>query len=534
MADPHGGVSGARMYRTGDLARRMDNGALTYLGRIDDQVKLRGFRIELGEVETALLGHAAIGSAAVILREDRADDARIVGYVVPEGGVAPADLDDHLRGLLPDHMVPSDIVVLDALPVTANGKLDRAALPTPSGAGAGAGGQARGPEEEVACAVFAGVLGREEVGAEDNFFALGGHSLLAVQAVGRLRTALDVELPANAVFENPTPRQIAEIVRSGRGQVRSSINRRAEDATVLPSLGQRQLWFLCGLEGSEAYNVPDGFIVDGPLDLEALTAAVSDVMALHEALRAVLHERDGEPVVEVLEPVRVEISLDHLKSSDSDELATWFKSQALRPFNIESEVPIRVSAASIPNGRHAIALVMHHSATDGASAPILYKDLSQAYRERRQGRALRRDEPAVRYYDWAMWQREWAASGLMDAAVERAKIRLANPPEGLALPEDFPRVDSNAFEGAMLRISIPIELSASLRQRAREAGATLFMVLTAGLGAFLGRLGNQDDIIVGAPVSGQYRCFAFAPGQHHDIGRYVGCDPTTGSRRLFR
>ncbi len=505
VADPHGGVSGARMYRTGDLARRMDNGALTYLGRIDDQVKLRGFRIELGEVETALLGHAAIGSAAVILREDRADDARIVGYVVPEGGVAPADLDDHLRGLLPDHMVPSDIVVLDALPVTANGKLDRAALPTPSGAGAGAGGQARGPEEEVACAVFAGVLGREEVGAEDNFFALGGHSLLAVQAVGRLRTALDVELPANAVFENPTPRQIAEIVRSGRGQVRSSINRRAEDATVLPSLGQRQLWFLCGLEGSEAYNVPDGFIVDGPLDLEALTAAVSDVMALHEALRAVLHERDGEPVVEVLEPVRVEISLDHLKSSDSDELATWFKSQALRPFNIESEVPIRVSAASIPNGRHAIALVMHHSATDGASAPILYKDLSQAYRERRQGRALRRDEPAVRYYDWAMWQREWAASGLMDAAVERAKIRLANPPEGLALPEDFPRVDPNAFEGAMLRISIPIELSASLRQRAREAGATLFMVLTAGLGAFLGRLGNQDDIIVGAPVSGRAR-----------------------------
>jgi amino acid adenylation domain-containing protein len=505
MADPHGGVAGARMYRTGDLARRRPDGALVYLGRTDHQVKLRGFRIELGEIETALLGHGSVLAAAVLLREDRTGDPRLVAYVVAEGGVAPPDLLGHLRVTLAEHMVPSDVVVLDALPVTSNGKLDRGALPAPSVASGSGAGASRGPEEEVARSVFAGVLGREEVGPEDNFFALGGHSLLAVQAVGRLRAALHVDMPANAVFENPTPRRIAELARSGRVGAGTMIGRRLDDATILPSLGQRQLWFLCRLEGSKAYNVPDGFIVDGPLDIIALSGAVEDIMSRHEALRAVMLERDGEPVVEVLAPPSVRIGVDRLVTDDPAELDSWFRRQSLHSFKIDIEPPIRLAVASLRDGRHAIAIVMHHLATDGASAPVLYRDLSDAYAARKSGRRFDREDPPLGYYDWAMWQRDRAASGSMEAAVERVRARLASAPDTLELPVDFQRPDAGSFDGAMLRVAIPIDLSAALRGCARETGSTLFMVLAAGLGAFLGRLCDQEDLVIGAPVSGRDR-----------------------------
>ncbi|MBT6609266.1 MAG: amino acid adenylation domain-containing protein, partial [Rhodospirillaceae bacterium] len=226
IADPHGPVPGGRMYRTGDLARRRADGALEYLGRRDFQVKLRGFRIELGEIESVLLNHGGIRSGAVLLREDRAGDPRLVGYIVPEGGVLPGDLEAYLRDRLADYMVPSDWVVLDALPVTANGKLDRGALPAPDLRTGVGSGRPRGPEEEVCCAVFASVLGRENVGVEDNFFALGGHSLLAVQVVGRLRRALQVELPANAVFAHASPRLLAAHIQNARHLKTTPINKR--------------------------------------------------------------------------------------------------------------------------------------------------------------------------------------------------------------------------------------------------------------------------------------------------------------------
>ena len=505
VADPHAGVAGARMYRTGDLARRRADGALEYLGRIDHQVKLRGFRIELGEIESVLLGHGSVREAAVLLREDRSGDPRLVAYLVTEGGVVPADLTGHLRTALPEHMVPSDVMVLDALPVTANGKLDRRALPAPQAGVSGSGTAPRGPEEEVACAVFAGVLGREEVGAEDNFFALGGHSLLAVQAVGRLRSALNIDLPANALFEDATPRRIAERVKAGRDLAAVTIPRRAAETETVPSPSQRQLWFLCRMEGSAAYNVPDGFIVDGPLDFTALSAAVSDVVARHEALRTVLPERAGEPVAEVMGPQTVTISLDRLDSGADDDIRSWFRQQALRPFAIDSDIPIRVSAARLPDGRHALAIVLHHLATDGASAPVLYRDLAEAYHARCRGRAYNRPEPEVRYYDWAAWQQDRLESEAMAAALERAKQRLSGIPETLNLPEDLVRRDPQAFSGQMLRVPVPVELAVGLRTVARRANATLFMVLLAGLVGYLNRISGQDDIVIGAPVSGRDR-----------------------------
>ena len=508
VADPHAKTPGARMYRTGDLARRRGDGALEYLGRIDHQVKLRGFRIELGEIETALLSHPAIAQAAVLLRADRADDPRLVAYVVAEAGV-PADLSAHLRRILPEHMLPSDVIALAALPVTANGKLDRNALPAPDAARIQDEDRslstARGPEEEVACAVFAAVLGRDAVGPQENFFALGGHSLLAVQAVGRLRAALGIDIPANAVFEDPTARAIADRVRQLRVGPVLPIPRRPNPREARPSPGQRQLWFLSRMEGGAAYNVPDGFIVEGDLDLDALSAALSDIVARHEALRTVMPERDGEPVALIVDPSSIPVTQSVLSAGDDASVMDWFREMGTAPFDVERDLPIRVAAARLPDGRHALSIVLHHLATDGASAPILYRDLADAYAARLSGGAAAAAEPGTRFYDWASWQAGQAESADGEAALRRVVSRLADAPRALRLPEDFTRSDPNGFQGAMRRHAIPDQLAEALRMRARGANATLFMVLLAGLAAYLCRLSGEREVLIGTPVSARDR-----------------------------
>ncbi|MFZ8899883.1 MAG: non-ribosomal peptide synthetase, partial [Alphaproteobacteria bacterium] len=282
VADPHGGIPGARMYRTGDLGRRRPDGSLEYLGRIDQQVKLRGFRIELGEIESALLTHDAVSAAAVLLREDRVGDPRLVAYVVVSGGRVPVDLTEQLRQKLPEHMVPSSVVALSELPITANGKLDRQALPAPdsntSGEASTANSVVRGPEEEIICAVFAGVLGRETVGPEENFFALGGHSLLAVQAISQLRNALDIELPANAVLANPTARGVARIIRASNRKHSRVHSPREFGEPRLASAAELRLRFLQQLNPDDtSYNMTGVIELDETVNLTALARALSGV-----------------------------------------------------------------------------------------------------------------------------------------------------------------------------------------------------------------------------------------------------------------
>ncbi len=206
--------SGARMYRSGDRARWGADGVLEFLGRIDHQVKIRGFRVEPGEVEARLAAHPEVREAVVLVREDAPGDRRLVGYAVPRsGGVAAAELREHLRLRLPEHMVPAALVLLDELPLTRNGKVDRAALPAPDGAGAARELVApRTATEAMVAGIWAEVLGVERVGAADSFFELGGHSLLATQVVSRVRAACGVELPVRALFETPVLAELAERV----------------------------------------------------------------------------------------------------------------------------------------------------------------------------------------------------------------------------------------------------------------------------------------------------------------------------------
>ncbi|MFI0999381.1 amino acid adenylation domain-containing protein, partial [Streptomyces galbus] len=305
VADPYAVEPGTRMYRTGDLVRWNQDGELEFVGRADHQIKIRGFRIELGEIENVLTDHPDVTEAAVVVREEQSGGGRLIAYAVVRGSLHGEDVREFVRERLPEHMVPAAVVVLDSLPLTGNGKLDRAALPAPEFAPAGSGREARTPQEQIVCDLFAQVLELPRTGVDDDFFDLGGHSLLATRLIAQIRAAFGVELELRALFDGPTPAAVAALLDTA-GPARPSLTAR-ERPSVLPlSFAQRRLWFLHKMEGPSAtYNIPLVVRLSGVVDRGALCAALGDVVARHESLRTVFPESDGSPYQRVLDGVSV-------------------------------------------------------------------------------------------------------------------------------------------------------------------------------------------------------------------------------------
>ena len=388
VADPYG-APGRRMYRTGDLARWRADGVLDFLGRADHQVKIRGFRIEPGEIEAALVAHPAVAQAAVIAREDRHGDKRLVGYVVPASGqrADPALLRSQLGQSLPDYMVPAAIVPLDALPLTPNGKLDRKALPPPDFRATTSARRApRTPQEEILCSLFAETLGVGRVGLEDNFFALGGHSLLATRLISRIRAALDLELSIRSLFESPTVAGLAEGLAHAQA-ARPALQPLERPAEIPPSFAQRRLWFLDRLEGSSpTYNIPLALRLSGPLDCAALEAALGDLVERHESLRTVFPETLGVPRQLILEAANAWPTLDVLPVTEAT-LAETLATAAQQGFDLSGQIPLRAQLFALSQSEHILLLVLHHIASDGWSLAPLARDLAHAYAARCQGAA---------------------------------------------------------------------------------------------------------------------------------------------------
>ncbi|MFJ7590597.1 amino acid adenylation domain-containing protein [Streptomyces sp. NPDC097617] len=517
--DPYG-APGARMYRTGDLARRRPDGAVDYLGRIDQQVKIRGHRIEPGEIEAELARCPRIGHAAVVVREDTPGEQRLVAYVVPsEGQVAdPAELQRTLAARLPAYMLPSAIVPLDALPVTPNGKLDRRALPAPpdDGVHRAAFAAPATPTEELAAAVWGEVLGTERIGRHDDFFALGGHSLRATRAVSRLGARLGTGVPLRLLFEHPTLERFASALDAlradGTGTAATAVTvigaRPAGEPAPL-SFAQQRLWFLDQLQpGRPDYNIPVAARLRGPLDADALAAALSAVVARHEVLRSRIAEGPRGPVQtveapEVFAPVRTDLGDLPLEAARSRALGLAH-ADAAAPFDLGSAPLLRARVVRVADEEHLLVMALHHTVGDGWSMPVLWQELSAAYAALRRGERPALPELGLQYGDFAYWQQHRLANGDADAGIAHWREALGGLP-ALELPTDRPRPQVRSGAGGSLVLEVPAELAERLGTLARERGATLFMVLLAGFQALLARYTGQADIAVGSPIAGRDR-----------------------------
>ncbi|MFE6690608.1 amino acid adenylation domain-containing protein [Streptomyces sp. NPDC057743] len=509
VADPFD-VSGGRMYRTGDVVRWDVRGRLEYLGRSDDQVKLRGYRIELGEVESALTALPGVSSARALIREDRPGDKRLVAYVVPADGstVHQAALRTELTGTLPDYMVPAAFVVLDALPLLPNGKVDRRALPAPeASAGGSVGRGSHTAQEEILCGLFADVLGRPRVGVDDGFFDLGGHSLLATRLVSRVRSVLGVELAVRTLFQHPTPAGLAAVL-DGAGRARTPVVRAERPTTVPLSFAQQRLWFLNRLDGPGAtYNIPLVLELDGTLDARALRSALGDVVERHEVLRTVFPERDGVPHQRVLDPSLVDPEL-RVREITADALDAAVMDAVTTTFDVVIDLPLRAWLFRTDAEHHVLVLVLHHIAGDGWSLAPLARDLGAAYRARISGKASDRPTPAVQYADYTLWQRhilgaESDPDSLASQQLAFWRDALGDLPELLELPLDRPRPAETDPAGGVFVRTLDAVLHHRLLDLARASGSTLFMVLQAAVATVLSRHGAGSDIPLGTPVAGR-------------------------------
>ena len=508
VADPYGGP-GSRMYRTGDLGRWRPDGVLEFVGRADAQLKLRGYRIEPGEIEAALCAVAGVSQAAVVAREDGAGQRRLVGYVVGAAGCAleVGALRSAVAGRLPDHMVPSSIVVLDRLPLTPNGKLDRRALPAPELSGAGLRRLPRTPQEAILCGLFAEVLGVAGVGIDDNFFELGGHSLLATRLLSRVRSSLDVELSIRSLFEAPSVAGVARLL-AGASAARARLRAQDRPAEIPLSYAQRRLWFLERLEGSSStYTIPLAVRLEGELDVAALAGALNDLVERHESLRTVFPDRVGVPRQEILAPSAAAVRLEVLAVSEA-ELSAALSGAVRRGFELAVEPPLRVQLYALGDGAHVVLVLLHHIAGDGWSLAPLWRDVAGFYAARRRGGAAALPALPVQYADYTLWQRgvlgdESDPDSALSRQLSYWTARLAGLPEQLDLPTDRVRPAVASHRGDSIAVAVSAELHGGLLELARGGQASLFMVLQAGLAALLSRLGAGDDIAIGSPIAGR-------------------------------
>ncbi len=512
VPDAFSNVPGARLYRTGDRARLPARGEVEFLGRIDSQVKVRGFRIELAEIASALSALPGVRQAVAVVRDDLPGGRGLVAYMVEdEAGVRGADLRDALRERLPDYMVPAFFIFLDALPLNPTGKVDRKALPAPI-AEAEEAIPPSGPVAELLAGLYAELLGLDTVSAAGHFFTLGGHSLLATQLISRVREAFSVELPLRAVFESPAVADLAAAVeaemRTGRGIVAPPLVP-ALPGEVLPlSFSQERLWFLDQLEpGSTTYNVPAAVRLRGPLDVAALAASFAALTRRHEVLRTRFPAVAGEPVPVVAPPSRFPLSVVDLTALSDDErpVLRLVEAEARRPFDLARGPVLRAAVLRAGADDHALAVTLHHIASDAWSRGILVRELGALYADLAQGREPELPPLPVQYADFAAWQRGWLTGEALEAEIAHWRSRLAGAPAVLELPTDRPRPALRSERGASLDLSFPEPLVASIHAFSRQHGATLFMTVLAAWNVLLSRWTGQQDLVIGTPIAGRTR-----------------------------
>jgi amino acid adenylation domain-containing protein len=519
VADPYG-PAGGRMYRTGDRARWRADGILDFLGRVDDQVKIRGFRIELGEIEAVLARHPAVRQAAVVVHRN-ADLTRLVGYVVPaDTPVDPAEVRAHAAGLLPDYMVPAVVLALPGpLPLTANGKLDRRALPAPDWSTLAGEERPVTPTQRALAGLVAEVLRLPEVGISDDFFALGGHSMAAMRLLGRIRAALGVDLAVRDIFDAPTVAALTDRV-AGAGADRPALRPAAPGTAPLAAPVQRGWWEQHRMSAQPArWDLALVVTADGhaTLDVTALTAALRDVVERHEPLRTLLEVGGrGEPV-----PVpAVDRPVLEVLPGSGEPLDVRIGELVRTGADLTREPPLRARLLTGPaGGAEALLLTTHYLGVDEWSVVPLVRDLDTAYAARLAGQSPDWVPLPVGYPDYARWSRELLGDpgdpGSRHARqLDYWRVALSGVPDRLALPTDRPRPALPSGRGDRVEFMLDASSHRAVDELARQTGTSMFMVFHAALAALLHGLGTGPDIPVGTLVAGR---------TEEELSDLVGC-----------
>ncbi len=506
---PYSTEPGARLYRTGDMVRWNRAGKMEFVGRVDEQVKVRGFRIELGEVETALRSHGKISEAVVVVQTDESGTKRLVGYVVAGETLTTSELREYMLERLPEYMVPSGFVQLEELPLNANGKVDRRALPEYE-RGVSEANQYQAPRtqvEEVLCGIWAEVLKVERVGVNDDLFELGGHSLLATQIISRVRETFRVEVPLRSLFEAPCVAGLAmHIERASQEEQRPAIVPVSRDQELSLSFAQQRLWFIDQIEpGNPFYNIPIVVRLSGHLDIEALEDTLSEIVRRHESLRTTFAMSEGQPVQVIAEPAPVKLPLIDLsewpETARDQETARLIEAEGQRPFDLATGPMLRTTLLRLSPQEYVVLLTMHHIVSDGWSMGVLVNEVATLYRAFRAGEDSPLAELSIQYADYAAWQRKWLQGEVLERQLNYWKGQLAGTPALLELPTDYARPAAQSFRGASEPITLSPELTNGLLQLSRREGVTLYMTLLAAFQTLLHRYSGQDDICVGSPIA---------------------------------
>jgi amino acid adenylation domain-containing protein len=516
------GRAGERLYRTGDLACYLPDGSIVFIGRADYQVKVRGFRIELEEIEAVLSRYPSVEAVVVQAWEEEPGARRLVAYLVLEGEDSPtaAELRNYLSVKLPDYMIPAAFVRMESLPLTANGKVDRKALPAPDSIPMDSDAPFVAPRtltEELIAAAWSDLLRVPRVSRHHSFFELGGHSLLATQLISRLRDLFSVELTLRTVFDSPVLADLAaavDLARFGSETASAVPFERVERDGPLPlSFAQQRLWFLDQLEpGTALYNVPAAVRLRGQLGVEALQRTLTEVVRRHESLRTTFTVEDGEPRQVIAEPeefrLRV-IDLSEQATAVAEQVALRVVGEeAVRPFDLATGPLLRVTVVQVSEQEQVVVLVMHHIISDGWSMGLLIGEVTRLYAAYASGAAVAPEELEWQYADYAGWQRRRLSGAALEEELSYWREQLAGAPAVLELATDRPRPAVPSYRGATETVELSAELTEGLRELSRKSGVTLFMTLLGGFQTLLWRYSGQKVVSVGTPVANRTRAEA--------------------------
>ncbi|BCL83217.1 non-ribosomal peptide synthetase [Ktedonobacteria bacterium brp13] len=511
IANPFSTEPGRCLYKTGDVARyRAADGTLEYLGRIDNQVKLRGYRIELAEIEAVLRQDPQVVDCAALLQEEGVGGPRLISYVVERtsGTLTAEVLTGMLRKYFPIYMLPSAFIMVDALPLSSNGKVDRRQLsglePTLA-MGHMALSEPRSPIEEMLLKIWRDLLTQPTLGIHDNFFAVGGHSLLATRLIAQIRAVLQIDIPVRLVFDAPTVAELAQSVALALGKnvgqkIPPLVAMERPEAIPL-SFAQQRLWFVDQLQpGNSAYLIPRAQRFLGPMHMQALERGLEELTRRHESLRTTFTVHSGQPV-QVIHPAERYclplIDLQGLPGEQQEAEARHLsRLEARQPCNLEQGPLLRTYLIRLNDQEHVLLLTLHHIITDGWSNEVVVDELASLYRAYRDGQPSPLSPLPIQYADYALWQRQWLQGEELDAQLDYW-IRQLGGSRPIELPIDYVRPAIASSRGAVHAFALSEDLSQAVMALSREEGVTLFMTLLAAFQVLFYRYTGQADVVIG-------------------------------------